>query len=1245
MKNLKKVLALVLAFACAFTMFAGAVVYPDVPAGSEYSEAITMLSDLGIIQGKDDGKYHSEDTITRAEACALIARMLTGDPQVSQYAGASNFTDVVKGSWKESVVGYCVVNGITVGVGNNKFEPDRAITDAEFVTMVVRAMGYETTGTSYPYGHISAAQANGLLDDVTVVPSSAALRGEDAQIIYNALFADYARGAKRVNTTHGTTVEEYPTIAEDVFELAKLAQPKKGDVDFYGSDADITCQAHTWVIAGADTRDGDNEYVAYKIDDKKNELDKSVSVTFSYDGDASALLGYQVELWGDVSHTGDDLEVVAIKTVKGQTAVEWNPSMDTDSTKAIVDDEKYQTKTAAMPLRITEKLHGAESVFTQEKGDAFKLIAGSDIMNKYMTVKNGNVYRLVDWDSDGDVDFIIADIAKYAQVKSLTNSKIGLVCDAAKGFTLDLDDDNLVVELDESVEKDDIVEIVVTDRSWTKSDKEIVTISLTKVDSETKELTKVSTKKAAAYYDDEPIEKAEGAGKWNFIDFADEERGDIYDIYVNRNGLLIKTSEGDDSATGYLMVLDTGAGSTATNNRKLATVDVVLDSGEYKEDVKVVSGLKVQDNDKKTISGAYDDDTRAFDEASVVGQVFKYYMNDDGEITKLVEATKTFVEGAYSYTKKTDRLDADSVYGLKDSDVIFLINEHSIELDTKADQNSEIYSGANLTIDKDDVTVVSFDDLENIDDNEDMEPGDSMYCKSGDKKVSNDWIAYWANKGKKHTNGKLDNEDDKVDVTVALSANDNRDVDVAILSVKDIDSYKDNTKVALITDADWKSNDDVVLYGAIDGKVDGEWIAKDVDELTDVFANATNVTATSEIKALTDFIGNGKYAEVTFYKDGEVKSVNFMTYDAAKDIYKGAKYAVARTIVGNTVKDDYFTYMTAGNAVFASDKLFYPIVAKSDRNYYNVDGDTAFYTIDGRPTIMEKNAKKEEVETEVYDGKKLSIANLFGDEVKLTAEKKLDATINDDHDFDGDYQVVDVAAKIDDIKTTDADAVAVFAFTKIMNEKDGTYTGTMTVKVDGDSRTDGNQPLVALQTGTVTVTTDMPIAGGSVKVYDANMDQVDGNDKFFRYVPSSDPNVCVYNVDASVKAGTYTVVWTNDGADHKATFTVDKKTLDMSHYHWFADADKLFVKFSNMTQADLAANYTSSDVVVYAVKSDTGVQTAITNVATFNDSGEVEIAIPSTYASGYTLSFALMGTDNINAFSKTGIAYNVNWKA
>ena len=35
MKNLKKVLAMVLAFACTFSMFAGAKVFEDVPAGSD----------------------------------------------------------------------------------------------------------------------------------------------------------------------------------------------------------------------------------------------------------------------------------------------------------------------------------------------------------------------------------------------------------------------------------------------------------------------------------------------------------------------------------------------------------------------------------------------------------------------------------------------------------------------------------------------------------------------------------------------------------------------------------------------------------------------------------------------------------------------------------------------------------------------------------------------------------------------------------------------------------------------------------------------------------------------------------------------------------------------------------------------------------------------------------------------------------------------------------------------------------
>ena len=52
MKNLKKVLALVLAFACAFTMFAGAA-FTDQADIKVDSEVVDTLVSLGIVRDKE----------------------------------------------------------------------------------------------------------------------------------------------------------------------------------------------------------------------------------------------------------------------------------------------------------------------------------------------------------------------------------------------------------------------------------------------------------------------------------------------------------------------------------------------------------------------------------------------------------------------------------------------------------------------------------------------------------------------------------------------------------------------------------------------------------------------------------------------------------------------------------------------------------------------------------------------------------------------------------------------------------------------------------------------------------------------------------------------------------------------------------------------------------------------------------------------------------------------------------------
>ena len=69
--HLKKVLALVLAFACAFTMFAGAASYSD-KADIKATTAVDMLSSLGVIQGYEDGSFKPNTTVTRAQMAKMI---------------------------------------------------------------------------------------------------------------------------------------------------------------------------------------------------------------------------------------------------------------------------------------------------------------------------------------------------------------------------------------------------------------------------------------------------------------------------------------------------------------------------------------------------------------------------------------------------------------------------------------------------------------------------------------------------------------------------------------------------------------------------------------------------------------------------------------------------------------------------------------------------------------------------------------------------------------------------------------------------------------------------------------------------------------------------------------------------------------------------------------------------------------------------------------------------------------------
>lgn len=1014
MKNLKKVLAMVLAFACTFTMFAGAKVFEDVPAGSDYSEAITMLSDLGVIQGKDDGKYHPEDTITRAEACAMIARLMTGDPNVSQYTGAQNFADVAKGSWKDSAIGYCYINNIVVGVGNNKFEPDRAITDAEFVTMVVRAMGYETPDMTqgYPYSYMSNAQAIGLLDGVNMVASTDALRGEDAQVIYNALFTDYARGAKLVNTTHGTSVESYPTLAESVWGLDRAAVGTWTGKD--DEEATLSnCKAHTWVVIGADPAE-EGHILAYPIKDDTTDLYNSEeknaykAYSFKYEGDVDSIRGYQVELWGEGSHGeatwekgedkfvySEDWNIKAIKTVKGQTKFDYNPSMadsKPENGTIVLDDTSLDLDTAATNAsKVNVRDGGAIDLFVanDKSGDSKYngvKISSDETLEKALNVRDGAQYKLMDWDGDKEIDWVVADQASYYKVESVTSSRVIVssmstknpwetstdsVKDTWKISGLNdgkIDDHSYKIKYEgaDSLKEGDIIEVAYGTPSYDKGEKaEVVTATVSVIDPESKSLDKVSTKDGLTLtFDDTEIKVAQNEVEGNVIvpanpekykDFNSEELGTDFDLYLNRNGFIVYSDYTTETAN-YAMVLDAADGADRVGNRNLAKVDLLTADNKHLKDVELTSNASVTDG--------YSSSDRSIDESKVVGNVYKYWTNDDGQITRMTQVIDTadaLTSTQYEYDADADRLIDTStssnkyVASLEDANVIFAVkanNKSMIAATTNAgyiqvaDTNSDGV-GDDFYVDVDDVLAVKQADIPDIDtgaNNTNAAALDNAVAPTTTARTQT-----WLGANTVDTNSDSTKDDYTNKFIAAIDKNG--DASAAILGVDSFNKFGGgNTKIGLVTDVTYSNSSDgkyVELTAAFGGENKTIASAKkvDFDDIVNVYDSRTG----------TD-IAVGSETSTIKYNNGNKGGTNGNGIAAASGLYNGtsldnaleksAAYAEITTDAdGNLTKvvflDEAYndTASTGGTAVYDVNKVV--------GHYYNVS----------RNVTMESNGK------------------------------------------------------------------------------------------------------------------------------------------------------------------------------------------------------------------------------------------------------------------------------------------------
>lgn len=113
------------------------VSFSDVEAGRWSAEAISALAQSGYVKGRPDGTFAPAEYITRAEFAAIVARFANAQGTVS------NFSDV-NNHWAKSYIEACAANGYITGYTDGTFMPDKYITRAEAMAIVNRMLGRAT---------------------------------------------------------------------------------------------------------------------------------------------------------------------------------------------------------------------------------------------------------------------------------------------------------------------------------------------------------------------------------------------------------------------------------------------------------------------------------------------------------------------------------------------------------------------------------------------------------------------------------------------------------------------------------------------------------------------------------------------------------------------------------------------------------------------------------------------------------------------------------------------------------------------------------------------------------------------------------------------------------------------------------------------------------------------------------------------------------------------------------------------
>ena len=585
MRNLKRALSLALA---AIMLIGMMVVSASATGLDDFSDkdkvvnkdAVSMLTTLGVINGKEDGSYFDPTgNVTRAEMAKMIATVLNQGADVDGlYVGMNTGLTDVKGHWAESYINYCYSLGIIAGRGNGKFDPAATVTGNEAAKMLLVAAGYDAqleglTGNDWAIKTASLASTLGIFDDLTAPTGDPLTRDNAALLIYNALDIEmiqkYENGYAIAFTDHRTLLSAKYGVykIEGVVVSNEEAALNNTDSDFASAKGKTTMEnVKVYASTTSNTTTGEYEevkgQVVFNVSTTADMLGKTVTMYAKKTTvlSNSTVLGVYLDDASNVVKTTADTQGTMKDFLKGT-------GLSTDK------DTAYYVNYGVM----------------DSEADATKAL-GFDAKTGRFTNVNGktNAYGVemtaIDNDGDGIVEYVLYLQETLTQVIAKSDSKETTTLNAFNKNKA-IDNENIVT--DANLSEGDLVLVASYGGKYHVSTPNVVTGQMESYSSsKTKEQT--ITVGGTEYHPSYILFAADAADntyEFNVLDCGTKDGVDFdidYDFILDSNDNVIAYRPSSKGVGDYALILDSGYDPGRTNSNPTGEVKVLLADGTEK---------------------------------------------------------------------------------------------------------------------------------------------------------------------------------------------------------------------------------------------------------------------------------------------------------------------------------------------------------------------------------------------------------------------------------------------------------------------------------------------------------------------------------------------------------------------------------------------------------------------------------------------------------------------------------------